>query len=149
MKFLLVLLMTSTVTYAQDDRAEFRALLEKITAPVECTELRVEHDTRKVQYTLSTTQGTDYDSEFYLNFLEENASPWKAFIAYEDFNGTPMGSLEKKSIDEKTTHFVHTFYGYYPSTLTLTASNGIARKLKYETTIPLGYRILILNCDLK
>lgn len=157
MKFLVILALGLNVAFAQDSevpREEFKFFVEAVAAQsskaaLECSELKVEHDTRKVNYVLTTTPGSDYENEYYINFSEVGASNnWNSFIAYEDFNGSPMGSLEKKEVEAGTVDYIHTFNGYYTSQTTIRVINGLPTNLKFETIIPLGYKIMKLNCPI-
>lgn len=157
MKFLAILALGLNFAYAQDSqeaRTEFRSYIEAAAAastvkPLDCSELKVEHDTRKVQYVLSTTPGSEYENEYYISFSEVGAAnTWNSLIAYEDFNGSPMGGLDKREVSANTVDYVHTFKGYYTSETTVRVVDGVAISLKYETIIPLGYKIMKLNCPL-
>ena len=159
MKHLLLLsCLISLPLFAQTSeelQKEFRFLADTIVeSPVKCLETRAELDNsnqgayvdREVKYDLEIEEGYDYENEFFIHF-NNPASSFKAFVAYEDFNGSPMGKVEVVKDDGVTKEYRHTFYGFTPSYTSIVTKNNRPIELIYKAVS--GYYVVQkVSCSL-
>lgn len=159
---LLLATLSLNIAFAQDmdpRQAELRGHLDGIIArgqPVTCLESQAEVDESKVNgvfnqevsYSLSTEEGySEEGNEYYLVFTNIlNNEKWNYFMAFENYNGAPMGKLEVKEEANKVI-YTHTFNGYRTSKLILTVVDGKPVEL-LKKNVAAGYVVQKTVCAL-
>ena len=157
MKNLILLLsIVSLSAFAQTGEEALRSHLDNLVGKtIACKETKIQtmdsteesYINKLMNYSFSIEPGSEYENEFYLVMTDAaSKKSWNYMVAYEEFNGSPLGSLvvSERGVDKI---FTHTFYGYSKSELVLMTTSGVAKELTIKTSV-MNYVVQKMVCPL-